>query len=122
MACDTSSANGKKRDTQGHGTEKRSTKERVHIQTTSGYAPMSHQIALGYMARTRQLRKSGAPIRVSDLAITGNDLKQKLSLTEGRLIGTVLTALLMCTYDRPELNTYETLLWLAEDMQILELS
>ena len=122
MACDTSSANGKKRDTQGHGTEKRSTKERVHIQTTSGYAPMSHQIALGYMARTRQLRKSGAPIRVSGLAITGNDLKQKLSLTEGRLIGTVLTALLMCTYDRPELNTYETLLWLAEDMQILELS
>ena len=126
-ACDTRFASEEKQGTQRHGIEKRSTqsygiewqgtKECVHIQIISGHAPMSHQTALEYMARSRQLKKSGAPIRVSDLAISGNDLKQKLSLTEGRLIGTLLTALLMCTYDRPELNTYETLLWLAEDMQ-----
>jgi poly(A) polymerase/tRNA nucleotidyltransferase (CCA-adding enzyme) len=49
-------------------------------------------------------------LRVSDLAVDGDDVKQALGVGEGQVVGEVLRELLERVVDDPSLNTRETLL------------
>jgi tRNA nucleotidyltransferase (CCA-adding enzyme) len=59
-----------------------------------------------------ELRRASA-LTVKDLAIGGNDVMAELRIPPGPHVGKILTALLDCVLDDPELNTRETLLRLA---------
>jgi len=50
-----------------------------------------------------------------DLAVNGDDLKERFNLPEGPVIGEVLSYLLDCVLDEPEYNTKEKLLKLTDD-------
>lgn len=54
--------------------------------------------------RFRQELASGAPLAVTDLAITGNDLMKELSLPPSRLVGELLQRLLAHCLEHPEDN------------------
>ena len=54
-------------------------------------------------------------LSLKDLAINGNDLKA-LGMKEGRIIGTILKALLNLVLEQPEHNTYEYLSELAVEI------
>jgi len=55
------------------------------------------------------VRRSGAPLAVGDLAVTGNDLLE-VGVERGPEVGRILRALLERVLDEPALNTRETLL------------
>ena len=54
-------------------------------------------------------------LTLKDLAINGNDLKA-LGISEGRMIGTILHALLNLVLEHPEHNNYEYLSELAMEI------
>jgi len=55
------------------------------------------------------------PFGLADLALNGNDLKEKFELEEGVLIGQVLNYLLDMVLDDPQANTKDELLTLSAD-------
>ena len=62
-----------------------------------------------------EILRSQDCLSLKDLAINGNDLKA-LGMKEGRIIGTILKALLNLVLEQPEHNTYEYLSELAVEI------
>jgi tRNA nucleotidyltransferase (CCA-adding enzyme) len=56
------------------------------------------------------------PISVKQLKINGNDLMEKLKISPGPKIGTILDVLLAKVIEEPKLNEKETLLEIAKDL------
>lgn len=68
-------------------------------------------------SRFRQVLATQPPLRISDLAIGGEDLKQELAIPPGREIGILLRALLQHVIQQPDHNTREILLKRAEALR-----
>lgn len=64
----------------------------------------------------REVDRASA-LRVTDLAISGEDVMRELGIGPGRRVGEVLARLLERVIDDPDLNTRETLLRLLPEMQ-----
>lgn len=67
-------------------------------------------------ARIAQVAADDAALRVTDLAIDGQDVMRVLAIPPGRRVGEVLEALLDRVLDRPELNQRATLERLVREM------
>lgn len=67
-------------------------------------------------ARIAQVAAADAALRVTDLAIDGQDVMRVLAIPEGRRVGEVLEALLDRVLDRPELNQRATLEGLVREL------
>ncbi|HEU5074859.1 MAG TPA: HD domain-containing protein [Polyangiaceae bacterium] len=65
--------------------------------------------------RARVLLELAPPLSIAALALTGNDLRQELSLPPGPLLGRILQALLELVLEDPEQNQRERLLVLARE-------
>lgn len=64
--------------------------------------------------RVLQIIESDHAFTLADLAVSGTDLIEELSLKPGPLIGKILAGLLDKVLDEPELNTRPQLLALAK--------
>jgi tRNA nucleotidyltransferase (CCA-adding enzyme) len=67
-------------------------------------------------ARIEQAEQAGAAFGLRDLAVDGSDVMQRLAVPPGRIVGTVLEALLERVLDRPELNEREALLQAIDEL------
>ena len=67
-------------------------------------------------ARIAQVAADDAALRVTDLAIDGQDVMRVLAIRPGRRVGEVLEALLDRVLDQPELNQRATLEGLVREM------
>ncbi|MBI2356605.1 HD domain-containing protein [Candidatus Dojkabacteria bacterium] len=65
--------------------------------------------------RISEVRSKDMALKVTDLKVNGNDLKE-IGITEGREIGRVLNALLELVIEDPMANTKETLLVRAKEI------
>ena len=63
----------------------------------------------------RELERAAA-IKVSDLAVSGDDVMRELHLPPGPQVGKILTRLLDRVLDDPNLNSRENLIRLLPDM------
>jgi hypothetical protein len=68
-------------------------------------------------ARIAQVAAADAALRVTDLAIDGQDVMRILAIPPGRRVGEVLAALLDRVLDRPDLNQRATLESLVREMR-----
>lgn len=64
--------------------------------------------------KQRMAEQLHQPMTVTDLAISGHDLMEKLNLKPGPIIGQILNQLFEEVFDQPELNQKEILLGKAE--------
>ena len=64
--------------------------------------------------KERMLEQLNQPLAVTDLAISGTDLMQELSLQPGPIIGKILHTLFEQVLEDPSLNTKEKLLAAAQ--------
>lgn len=63
-----------------------------------------------------QMKKEGAPLKLSDLKITGNDLKDS-GIAQGRQIGQILEKLLYIVAQKPKINDKQRLLHEASEIK-----
>ena len=67
-------------------------------------------------AAVEDVRLSGAPLRISDLAVSGDDLAE-IGIPEGPEVGKIVRALLEAVIEQPALNTKPQLLNLARELR-----
>ncbi|AFM12054.1 CCA tRNA nucleotidyltransferase [Turneriella parva] len=88
------------------------TQMRAALQTSSGLQPgpvrKGRELAVSLY---KSIRRSGEPLDISDLAVTGTDLQAKG--LQGRAVGEALEKLKLIVLEQPQLNTRERLLQLV---------
>lgn len=67
--------------------------------------------------KQRMVEQLNQPLSVHDLVIDGHDLMRELGLKPGKKIGAILNQLFEEVLEKPELNTKETLLHRAQELQ-----
>jgi tRNA nucleotidyltransferase (CCA-adding enzyme) len=67
-----------------------------------------------FVARVAAVREGEKAFTVGQLAVTGNDIMERLGVPPGPVVGTVLSELLATVLDDPAQNTRERLLEIAE--------
>jgi len=68
-------------------------------------------------ARFQREIDRAAALRITDLAIGGEDVMRELKIGPGRLVGEILSRLLERVLDEPDLNTRKALLRLLPDVR-----
>lgn len=76
---------------------------------------------LSLQKRISEIYKKNTPINMTDLKITGNDLKE-IGIVDGKKIGRILKQILFEVQKNPELNSYSQLIELAKTHNNLILS
>jgi tRNA nucleotidyltransferase (CCA-adding enzyme) len=77
-------------------------------------SPLDAEERDDYRQAVAAIESSGAPLAVSELAISGDDLKT-IGIAPGRVMGEILRTLLDAVLEDPALNTRDTLLQRARD-------
>lgn len=62
----------------------------------------------------KQLEERGAPIKISDLAVDGNDIMKELEISPGKRVGEILKCLHQIALKKPSQNNYTSLIRYAK--------
>lgn len=86
-----------------------------HIDINALLIAINDLIGVEVSRRVLEIRKKKIPYRLKDLALQGNELRP-LGVT-GKNIGTIMNLLLRLVWEKPQLNSKEQLLQLAEELK-----